>query len=84
MSAKQSCIRYGHGTSKLLLVKGMRGLGDLKLTLGGMMPLSSAKTVLITEARPAAPSRCPIFVFTEPIIRGDTDSRAFPSVAARA
>ena len=46
--------------------KSIRGFGASKWRLGGSSRCSSACTVLIRPAMPAAVSRCPTLVFTEP------------------
>jgi hypothetical protein len=43
------------------------GLSFSKFELGGMTPLSRARTVLTILARPLAPSKCPIFDLTAPL-----------------
>ena len=44
------------------------GFRVCKFTLfGGMIPFSNASTVLMTPATPLAPSKCPIFDFTDPL-----------------
>ena len=42
------------------------GFGFLKLRLGGSILFSSASTVLINPATPAADARCPTLLFTDP------------------
>lgn len=46
--------------------KSILGFPFSKLIFGGMRPRSKVKIPLIKPAMPAAPSRWPIFVFTEP------------------
>ncbi len=45
----------------------MSGLGAWKCRLGGSWRCFRAKAVFIKLATPEAVSRCPMFVFTEPI-----------------
>src|SRR4029450_6837691 len=54
-------------TTKGLLAKSILGLGCSKCRLGGIFLFSSARTVLMRPATPAASSRGPKFVFTEPM-----------------
>ena len=49
----------------------MFGLGLLKSMFGGILPFSKLRVVLIIPARPEAPSRCPMFVLTEPTYKGE-------------
>lgn len=44
--------------------------GFSKLMLGGICLFSNANTTLMMAATPLAVSVCPMFVFTEPILRG--------------
>ncbi len=46
--------------------KSMSGLGSVKCRLGTRVRCSSISAVLIRPAMPAAVSRCPMLVFTEP------------------
>ena len=47
--------------------KSICGFGRSKCRLGGSLPCSSARTVLISPATPAAASRWPTLVFTDPM-----------------
>ncbi len=58
-----SCV----GTKKGLDPKSIWGFGDSKYRLGGISRFSRQRTVLMRPATPAAASRWPMFVFTEPI-----------------
>ena len=71
-------------TSRLLMLKGMRGDNLSKLMLGGIHPIFNDKAVFMTAAMPAPPSRWPTFVFPDAIINGDSRRRALPNVADRA
>src|SRR5262249_50801351 len=44
----------------------MCGLGSFRCRCGGISPRSTASTAFISPAIPAAASRCPTFVFTDP------------------
>ena len=64
-------VSYAHGMSSRLtknglFAKSIAGLSVSQLRLGGISRCSSARTVLIRLATPAAGSRCPTFVLTEP------------------
>ena len=54
-------------TKKGLLAKSMFGFSFSKCRLGGSCLCLSVCTVLIKPATPAAASRCPMFVLTEPM-----------------
>src|SRR5688500_18250509 len=54
-------------TKNGLLLKSMFRFGFVKWRLGGICLFFRERTVLIKPATPAAASKCPIFVFTEPI-----------------
>ncbi|CAM4176439.1 hypothetical protein COSO111634_34430 [Corallococcus soli] len=60
-----------HGRSVVFTKKGLRaksisGLGCSKWRLGGTSAWCSASAALMRPAMPAAVSRCPMFVFTDP------------------
>src|SRR5690606_10682399 len=62
----------GHGRGALLTKKGLSaklicGFGASKCKLGGICLCLSAKAVLVSPALPAALSKWPTFVLTEPI-----------------
>ncbi len=61
---------------------GMYGFGVWKWSDAGISPRSSASTVLMRPAIPAAASRWPMLVFTDPIESGR--ARPSPSTAASA
>ena len=63
---------------------GMCGDGFSKCRCLGRVSCSSDRITLMTPAIPAAASRCPIFVFTEPINSGRPGSRPAPSTAPAA
>ncbi|OAD22362.1 hypothetical protein THIOM_001839 [Candidatus Thiomargarita nelsonii] len=54
-------------TKNGLLAKSILGLGISKCKLGGSILCLSASTVLMSPVTPAAVSKCPTFVLTEPI-----------------
>ena len=58
--------------------QGISGFGVLKWRCLGMTPLFIASSTLMTPATPAADSRWPMFVFTEPIRSGRSGSRPRP------
>lgn len=68
-------VRYKNASVQLvrltLIFKNSSSILGFKLCkftlLGGMIPFSSARTVLMTPATPLAPSRCPILDFTDPL-----------------
>ena len=60
----------------------MSGFGFRKCRCFGITPRLIASTALIRPATPAAGSRWPIFVFTEPISSGRSGSRPLPYTAA--
>ena len=62
----------------------IRGFGVWKWRCFGMTPRRMASRTLITPATPAAASRCPTFVFTDPISRGSPGSRPSPYTAPAA
>ncbi len=64
--------------------QGMCGEGFSKWRCFGNSSCSSDRMTLIRPAIPAAASRCPIFVFTEPISSGRLASRPLPSAAPAA
>ncbi len=45
----------------------MFGLMRSSLAIGGMMPFSRTRIVLIIPARPLHASRCPMFAFVAPL-----------------
>ena len=77
----------GQGVGSAVTRNGSRsqsisGFGVRKCRCLGMTPCFIARMVLMTPATPAADSRCPMFVFTEPISRGRSGSRPWPYAAA--
>src|SRR5262249_23108673 len=54
-------------TARPRSASGICGLGELKCSVGGICRWASARTVLISPATPAAASRWPMLLFTEPI-----------------
>src|SRR5581483_6832619 len=54
-------------TKKGLLAKSILGFGSVKCKLGGNTLCLRARIVFIKPAIPAAASKCPMFVFTEPM-----------------
>src|SRR5215208_1511797 len=79
----------GQGLSSRCTVRGrfcqgMLGLGALRCRLGGMVSCLRARATLIRPATPAAPSVCPMFVFTEPTTQGWSSGRPSPITAPRA
>ncbi len=63
---------------------GIRGFGLLKFRLGGSSPCPMLSTVLISPTIPPAPSRCPMFVLTEPTRSGAPAARPAPATAPSA
>ena len=59
-------------------------LGFRKCNCGGSTPCCMARTVLIKPATPAAGSKWPMLVFTEPISSGRSGWRPLPYTAAAA
>ncbi len=81
----------GHGvsddtTSSPSSGSGMCGLGAVKCSVAGICRWCTASTALISPAIPAAASRWPTLLFTEPISSGRPGGRAAPrtSPSARA
>ena len=70
---RRSAIRSARVYVERVFAKSICGFGALKLRLGGICRCSSASTVLMRPATPAAASRWPMFVFTEPIAHGSRD-----------
>jgi hypothetical protein len=69
--ARRGAPFTGQGRSSALTKNGLSssshaGLARLKCSVGGISPCRRAWTALISPATPAAASRCPTFVFTEP------------------
>ena len=58
---------YSRLTAILYASASMAGFNFSKRALGGIMPLSRARTHLTTDARPLAPSRCPMFALIDPL-----------------
>src|SRR5215203_3438325 len=63
---------------------GIYGDGCPKCKCFGSISCSRASTTLINPAMPEAASRCPMFVFTEPINNGRSGSRPSPKTAPAA
>jgi hypothetical protein len=63
---------------------GMYGLGLRRCRCGGTSPCCSASRILIRPAMPAADSRWPMLVFTEPIISGRSAVCVAPKTAPSA
>jgi hypothetical protein len=78
-----SHARSRSGTSMAVPDRSMRGLSARKCTSGGTMPVRRHSTALRNPATPAAASRCPMFVFTEPTSSGAPPLRR-PIAVARA
>ena len=57
---------------------GISGFGVWKFRLAGISRCQMARATLISPAMPAAPSRCPILVLTEPTASGEPGGRARP------
>lgn len=57
-------------TRSLSSSNGIRGFGSRKWRLGGISPWWTARAALISPITPAAASRWPRFVFTEPTANG--------------
>ena len=74
------------GTRNCRSSKGILGFGLRKCRFGGIIRRLSDKATLITPAMPAAASKCPILVFTDPIRLylplGRPDDSTFPMAAA--
>ena len=68
LTAVQAVGAVGTVTGSSL--QAMCGLGSRKCSDAGISRCCSASTVLITDAMPAADSRCPTFVFTDPMTIG--------------
>ena len=68
-------------TTKGLAAKSIRGLGRSKPRLGASVPWRSISAVLISPATPAATSRWPMLVLTEP--SAQKPRRAVPRRKAR-
>ena len=76
-----ACV--GHSIASAVTRNGSRcqsicGLGLRKCRCGGMIPCRIASTTFITPTTPAADSRWPMLVFTEPISSGRSDGRPRP------
>ena len=70
--ARRGVAAWGQGLATVLTWKGLRsksicGCGRSKCRLGGKVACLSESTVLIRPVTPAAASRWPILVFTEPM-----------------
>ncbi|MNJ44615.1 hypothetical protein D3C77_396710 [compost metagenome] len=70
--ARKGCAPRSHFVSSLFTINGLSeklilGFGVSKWRLGGICLYRKARAVLIKPATPAAASRCPILVFTDPI-----------------
>ena len=79
----------GHGVASEVTSTGNRpqssfGFGVSKCRCGGISPSRIASSTLITPASPAADSRWPMLVFTEPSSSGRSGSRPSPYTAAAA
>lgn len=61
---------------------GMCAFGFSKLQFGTMILRSSIKTLLIREGSPLSPSVWPMFVFTEPMIKGSPYNRLSANMLA--
>ena len=75
--------RVGHAVGVAVTCNGSRsqsiaGLGCRKCRCFGMSPRFVARTVLMTSATPAAGSRCPMLVLTEPMSKGRSWLRPRP------
>ncbi len=81
--------RSGHApssrcTRRASASRGMSGLGAVKCRLAGSSRCRSASATLSRPTTPAAPSRWPTLVFTEPTSSGSAAGRPAPSAAPRA
>jgi hypothetical protein len=65
--SRRPSTRRAGSARKGLDPKSIWGFGDSKYRLGGISRFSRQRTVLMRPATPAAASRWPMFVFTEPI-----------------
>ncbi len=79
-----SQARRSVGTFTGHALQSMRGLPALKCRCGGMSRRCRLSTTLATPARPAAASRWPMLVLTEPMMSGRAASRPGPSTAPNA
>ena len=75
------------GTTKGSRSHGINGLATSKCRLAGTTPRSTDRTALMNDATPAAPSRWPMLVFTEPRSNGvsrspNTEARASASIGS--
>nr|ASV47002.1 hypothetical protein [uncultured bacterium] len=71
-------------TDRFHSVSGIAGFGSAKLRLAGSCPCRIDSATLISPAAPAAASRCPMFVFTDPTSSARSAGRPAPSTAASA
>ena len=71
-------------TSRPSSASGMSGWGRVKFRLGGSIPWCAANATLTRPATPAAASRWPMFVFTDPVRRGASRPTPYAPASAAA